>query len=224
MGRIRAVGVEIGPVTPSSDGSCRTRFQPPTLKMQDPNIPPEAPAAPSDREVPVRSPDAAAERIAEPAPADPAPDVDLLLRKAEDEVASLKDAWLRARAEIENVRKLAAADLAKAHRYAAEKFAADLLPVKDALEQTLAADNATPEQLRAGVELTLKQLRSAFERAQVSEVDPVGQKFDPHWHQAMQMVDADLPVNTVVQVLQKGYVLSDRVLRPALVVVAKGAG
>ena len=165
-----------------------------------------------------------ADRVPEAPPADPAPDVDALLRKAEEEVAGLKDAWLRARAELENVRKVAAADVAKAHRYAAEKFAADLLPVKDALEQTLAAANASPEQLRAGVELTLKELRSAFERAQVSEVDPTGQKFDPHRHQAMQMVDADLPPNTVVQVFQKGYVLHDRVLRPAMVAVAKGAG
>jgi len=165
-----------------------------------------------------------ADRVPEAPPADPAPDLDALLRRAEEEVAGLKDAWLRARAELENVRKVAAADVAKAHRYAAEKFAGDLLPVKDALEQTLAAASASPEQLRAGVELTLKQLRSAFERAQVAEVDPTGQKFDPHRHQAMQMVDADLPPNTVVQVFQKGYVLHDRVLRPAMVAVAKGAG
>jgi molecular chaperone GrpE len=165
-----------------------------------------------------------ADRVPEAPPADPAPDVDALLRKAEEEVAGLKDAWLRARAELENVRKVAAADVAKAHRYAAEKFAGDLLPVKDALEQTLAAAGASPEQLRAGVELTLKELRSAFERAQVSEVDPAGQRFDPHRHQAMQMVDADLPPNTVVQVFQKGYVLHDRVLRPAMVAVAKGDG
>ena len=192
--------------------------------MQQPDTPPEAPAVPAVPEVPVPSPERAADRVPEAPPADPAPDVDALLRKAEEEVAGLKDAWLRARAELENVRKVAAADVAKAHRYAAEKFAGDLLPVKDALEQTLAAANATPEQLRAGVELTLKELRLAFERAQVSEVDPAGQKFDPHRHQAMQMVDADLPPNTVVQVFQKGYVLHDRVLRPAMVAVAKGAG
>jgi molecular chaperone GrpE len=192
--------------------------------MQQPDTPPEASAVPPVPEVPVPSPDRAADRVPEVPPADPAPDLDALLRKAEEEVAGLKDAWLRARAELENVRKVAAADVARAHRYAAEKFAGDLLPVKDALEQTLAAANATPEQLRAGVELTLKELRSAFERAQVSEVDPSGQKFDPHRHQAMQMVDADLPPNTVVQVFQKGYVLHDRVLRPAMVAVAKGAG
>lgn len=192
--------------------------------MQQHDIPPEASAVPPDSAVPVPSPERAADRVPEAPPADPAPDVDALLRKAEEEVAGLKDAWLRARAELENVRKVAAADVAKAHRYAAEKFAADLLPVKDALEQTLAAANASPEQLRAGVELTLKELRSAFERAQVAEVDPTGQKFDPHRHQAMQMVDAELPPNTVVQVFQKGYVLHDRVLRPAMVAVAKGAG
>jgi len=192
--------------------------------MQRPDSPPEAPAVPPVPEVPVPSPERMADRVPEAPPADPAPDVDVLLRKAEEEVAGLKDAWLRARAELENVRKVAAADVAKAHRYAAEKFAGDLLPVKDALEQTLAAAGASPEQLRAGVELTLKELRSAFERAQVAEVDPAGQKFDPHRHQAMQMVDADLPPNTVVQVFQKGYVLHDRVLRPAMVAVAKGAG
>jgi molecular chaperone GrpE len=192
--------------------------------MQQHDIPPEASAVPPDSAVPVPSPERAGDRVPEAPPADPAPDVDALLRKAEEEVAGLKDAWLRARAELENVRKVAVADVAKAHRYAAEKFAADLLPVKDALEQTLAAANASPEQLRAGVELTLKELRSAFERAQVAEVDPSGQKFDPHRHQAMQMVDADLPPNTVVQVFQKGYVLHDRVLRPAMVAVAKGAG
>jgi len=192
--------------------------------MQQPDTPPEASAVPPAPEVPVPSPERAADRVPEAPPADPAPDLDALLRKAEEEVAGLKDAWLRARAELENVRKVAAADVAKAHRYAAEKFASDLLPVKDALEQTLAAANATPEQLRAGDELTLKELRSAFERAQVAEVDPAGQKFDPHRHQAMQMVDADLPPNTVVQVFQKGYVLHDRVLRPAMVAVAKGAG
>lgn len=190
--------------------------------MQRPDSPPEAPVPPI-LELPVPSPERMADRVLEALPADPAPDVDALLRKAEEEVAGLKDAWLRARAELENVRKVAAADVARAHRYAAEKFAGDLLPVKDALEQTLAAASASPEQLRAGVELTLKELRLAFERAQVAEVDPAGQKFDPHRHQAMQMVDADLPPSTVVQVFQKGYVLHDRVLRPAMVAVAKGA-
>jgi molecular chaperone GrpE len=153
---------------------------------------------------------------------DPAPDLLELLQKAEGEVADLRDAWLRARADLDNARKQAALDVTKAHKFAIEKFAADLLPVADSLQQALAVENATPEQLRAGVELTLKQLQAAFGRAQLTEIDPAGAKFDPHLHQAMQMVDSDQPANTVVQVFQKGYALNDRVLRPALVAVAKG--
>ena len=159
----------------------------------------------------------------EPAPADdPAADIDALLRKAETEVADLKDAWLRARAEAENTRRQSREDVARATNFAIEKFAADLLAVKDALEQALAAQNVTAETLRSGAELTLKNLKSAFSRANVQEIDPAGEKFDPHRHQAVQMVDSDQPANTVVDVYQKGYVLNDRVLRPAMVTVAKG--
>src|SRR5207237_4590926 len=95
-----------------------------------------------------------------------------------------------------------------------------LLPVKDALEQALASSDADPRTLREGVELTLKQLNASFEKAQLTVIDPAGQKFDPHAHQAIQMVPADQPENTVVQVMQKGYRLNDRVLRPAMVIVA----
>lgn len=144
------------------------------------------------------------------------------LRKAADEIAELKDAWLRAKAEVENTRRQGALDVAKAHKFAIERFAEDLLPVADSLQQALSVENATPEQLRSGVELTLKQLQAAFGRAQLVEIDPAGEKFDPHQHQAMQMVDAGQAPNTVVQVFQKGYALNDRVLRPALVTVAKG--
>ena len=154
-------------------------------------------------------------------PADPAPDLLELLQKAEREVADLREAWLRARADTENARKQSAVDVGKAHKFAVERFASDLLPVADALEQALAVD-ATPEQLRAGVELTLKQLQAAFARVQIDPIDPAGGRFDPHLHQAMQMVDAEQPPGTVVQVFQKGYLLNDRVLRPALVSVAKG--
>ena len=157
----------------------------------------------------------------EEAAADPT-DVVELLRKAEAEAAELRDAWLRARAEVENVRRQSAQETSRATRYAIEKFADELLPVKDALEQALAIENATTEQLRAGVELTLRQLEGAFGRSALTVIDPAGEKFDPHRHQAMQMVDADRPANTVVDVLQKGYALHDRVLRPALVTVAKG--
>lgn len=160
--------------------------------------------------------------IESPSDGDPAPDLLELLQKAEREVADLRDAWLRARADTDNARKQAAVDVGKAHKFAIERFAAELLPVADALQQALAVGNATTEQLRAGVELTLKALEAAFARAEIQPIDPVGEKFDPHLHQAMQMVDADQPANTVVQVYQKGYLLNDRVLRPALVTVAKG--
>jgi len=160
----------------------------------------------------------------EPQPGvDPAPDIAALLHKAEAEAADLKDAWLRARAETENVRRQGQADVARATRFAIEKFAADLLPVKDALEHALMAQNVTIETLRDGTELTLKNLQSAFSRANVQEVDPAGQKFDPHRHEAMQMVESQQPANTVVTVYQKGYVLNDRVLRPAMVTVSQGS-
>jgi molecular chaperone GrpE len=159
----------------------------------------------------------------DPAPtSDPAPDIDQLLHKAESEAAQLKDAWLRALAETENTRRQSQADLARATKFAIEKFATDLLPVKDALEKALAAENVTAETLKAGAELTLKNLQSAFSRANVQEIDPAGEKFDPHRHQAVQMVPGDAPANTVVTVYQKGYVLNDRVLRPAMVTVSQG--
>jgi molecular chaperone GrpE len=144
------------------------------------------------------------------------------LAKAQAEIAELKDAWLRARADTENVRRQGQADVARAHKYAIETFAKELLPVRDALEQTLAADaSVSIETLKKGAELTLKSLDAAFARAQITEVNPAGQKFDPHRHEAMQVVQSDLPPNTVVSVFQKGYLINDRVLRPALVTVSK---
>jgi molecular chaperone GrpE len=143
-----------------------------------------------------------------------------LLAKAQNEAAELKDAWMRARAETENVRKQGQADVARAHRYAVDRFAAELLPVKDALELALASPGDA-DSLREGVALTLKQLVAAFEKFDIDEIAAHGEKFDPHRHQAMAMIDSDAPGNTVVQVFQKGYLLSDRVLRPALVAVAK---
>jgi molecular chaperone GrpE len=166
----------------------------------------------------------AGETVTDSAPADPAPDLTDLLKKAETEVADLRDAWLRARADAENTRKQAQADIAKAYKYAIEKFAEDMLPVKDALEQTLAAENVTPETLKSGAELTLKALEAGFGRAQITEINPVGEKFDPHRHQAMMTVESREPPNSVVTVYQKGYLINDRTLRPALVAVAKPAG
>jgi molecular chaperone GrpE len=174
---------------------------------------------------PVATEDPQAGREAAAETGDPgggAEDIAAQLSKAETEVAQLKDAFLRAKAETENVRKQAEASIAKAHKYAVERFAEDLLPVKDALEQTLATGDVSLETLRSGAELTLKALQASFDRAQVVEVNPVGEKYDPHRHQAMQLIDAEAPPNTVVSVYQKGYLINDRVLRPALVTVAKG--
>ncbi len=143
------------------------------------------------------------------------------LRQVELKAAENHDAWMRARAEVENTRRRAQEDVVKAHKFAVEKFAADLLAVKDTLEMALADTN--PDTLRPGVELTLKNLVAAFERANIVEVNPVGGKFDPNCHQAMSVVpaSAETPDNTVVQVFQKGYLLAERTLRPAMVVVAK---
>ena len=114
-----------------------------------------------------------------------------LLREAELKAAEHHDAWLRAKAETENVRRRAQEDIAKAHKFAVEKFAKELLAVKDSLEAALATENATPDAMKAGVELTLKQLAGAFEKFGVEAIDPAGQKFDPHQHQAITMVETD---------------------------------
>jgi len=165
------------------------------------------------------------ENTAEPAATDsrPAPEVmpstEELLRKAELDAQEHHDAWLRAKAETENVRRRAQDDIAKASKFAIEKFAEALLPVKDTLEMALADPN--PESMRTGVELTLKNLVAAFEKGQLKEEYPAGQKFDPNRHQAIAMVEAEQEPNTVVAVLQKGYLIGERTLRPAMVTVAR---
>ena len=149
------------------------------------------------------------------------PSVEELLRAAELKAAEHHDAWLRAKAEGENIRRRAQDDIAKAGKYAIERFAGELLAVKDSLEAALANEKQDAETLKAGVELTLRQLVAAFEKSQLAEISPAGQKFDPHQHQAISQVEADAEPNTVLNVLQKGYRLNDRVIRPALVVVSK---
>ena len=171
-------------------------------------------------------PPVAAEPAADISPAE-APEImpgpEELLRQAELLAAEHHDAWLRAKAETENVRRRAQDDVLKAHKFASEKFVSDLLAVKDSLEAALANENQSAENLRAGVELTLRQLVSVFEKGNVAEVNPLGEKFDPHKHQAISQVDAPgIEANQVVQVLQKGYSLHERIVRPALVMVAKG--
>lgn len=144
-----------------------------------------------------------------------------LLRLAELKAAEHHDAWLRAKAETENMRRRAQEDVTKAHKFAAEKFAGELLAVRDSLEAALASETQTVEALKAGVELTLKQLVAAFEKSSVVELNPLGEKYDPRFHQAIAMVEAEQEHNTVVSVLQKGYALHERLLRPAMVTVAK---
>ena len=147
---------------------------------------------------------------------------------AEAEVATLQakntelsDSYLRAKADAENARRRADDEISKARKFAVESFAESLLPVTDSLEAGLAIKDATPQQIREGAEATLKQLKSALERNRVIEISPAaGAKFDPHQHQAISVVPADQEANTVVSVLQKGYLIFDRVLRPALVTVA----
>jgi molecular chaperone GrpE len=165
------------------------------------------------------APAAAEAPILEPAPQTLS--LEELLQKAEAALQEQRDAFMRAKAETENIRKRAQSDVAAAHKYAVENFATELLAVKDSLEAALATENATAENLKSGVDLTLKQLKAAFEKFRVVEDSPAGQKFDPHRHQAISMVEADAEPNTVVAVLQKGYKLNDRVIRPALVTVAK---
>ncbi len=152
---------------------------------------------------------------------DTVPDWPELLRQAELKAAEHYDAWLRAKAEVENTRRRAEEEVRKATKFAIEKFAAALLPVKDSLEAALATENQTVESLRQGVELTLRQLNAALEQHGVREEHPQGQKFDPNLHQAIGTVESDDEPNQVVQVLQKGYLLHERVLRPALVTVSK---
>jgi molecular chaperone GrpE len=143
-----------------------------------------------------------------------------LLAEAQARVTALQEEFLRAKAETENVRRRAQEDVQKAHKFAIENFAEHLLPVLDSLEAALTHSSTDLAKVREGVELTLRQLTSALEKGRVVALNPVGEKFDPHRHQAISMVPADQDPNTVVTVLQKGYVIADRVLRPALVTVA----
>jgi molecular chaperone GrpE len=139
----------------------------------------------------------------------------------EARLAEMSDAYLRAKAETENIRRRAEEEVSKARKFAVEGFADSLLPVKDSLEAAIAIQAATPEQLLEGVHATLRQLSQALERNKVVEISPsAGTKFDPHQHQAISVVPADQEANTVVAVLQKGYLIADRVLRPALITVA----
>lgn len=142
---------------------------------------------------------------------------------AEAKIVEMQDAFLRAKAETENIRRRAQDDISRAHKFAIEGFAESLLSVKDNLEMALKIDTPSVESLKEGVDMTLKQLSSAFEKNRLQEIHPqAGEKLDPMKHQAISSVPAEQDANTVVTVLQKGYTISDRLLRPALVTVAQG--
>ena len=180
-------------------------------------VPPGPPAA-------GHSPGAAAGIAPDQAEGTVMPSLEELLKAAELKAAEHHDAWLRAKAETENVRRRAQEDIGKAGKFAVEKFSGELLAVKDSLEAALANENQSAENLKAGVELTLRQLIAAFEKSGLAEINPIGEKFDPHKHQAISQIDvpdATTEANTVLNVLQKGYALHGRVIRPALVVVSR---
>lgn len=148
------------------------------------------------------------------------------LEHAHQEVEKSKEVYLRLAADMENLRRRTQEEVLKAHKFAIESFAESLLPVRDSLESALAVEGQTLEALREGVSATLRILESSFEKGKVVVLNPVGEKFDPNSHQAVSMVPGDsvdppVPSNHVVAVLQKGYLINERVLRPALVAVAQ---
>jgi molecular chaperone GrpE len=150
------------------------------------------------------------------------PSLEEQLAATEARLAEMHEAFMRAKAEGENIRRRAQEDVAKAHKFAVESFAEAMLPVKDSLEMALKVEAPTLESLKEGVEMTLKQLNSAFERNRLLEIQPAqGEKLDPNKHQAVSVVPADQEANTVVTVLQKGYMIADRLLRPAIVTAAQ---
>jgi molecular chaperone GrpE len=182
---------------------------------------PQEPYLPPDDGVAATPSAAASPASTSAAPVIPESAVEAQVSELQTQVSALNDAFLRAKAEAENVRRRADEDIAKARKFAIESFAESLLPVVDSLQAAIAQPEANTAQVLEGVHATLRQLQSALERNKVVEVaPPAGTKFDPHQHQAISVVPADQEPNTVVAVLQKGYLIADRVLRPALVTVA----
>ena len=161
------------------------------------------------------------------APAGESAELQALLTDARTKADEHWEQCLRLQAELENLRKRSARDLAQAHKFALEKFAAELLPVRDSLEMGVAAaaeESASVEHLREGSELTLKMLTAALEKFNIGEINPLNEKFNPEYHEAMSMQErADVAPNTVVTVVQKGYLLNDRLIRPAMVIVSRAA-
>ncbi len=178
----------------------------------------ESQAVDASAEEQVQAEDAAAVRIAE---------LEAELAKAQDTIAGQKDSVVRAAAEVENVRRRTAQDVEKAHKFALEKFANELLPVIDSLERALEVSNSDDEAIKPmleGVELTLKSMLAAVSKFGIEQVNPVGEPFNPELHQAISMLPSEeFAANNVISVMQKGYALNGRLLRPAMVIVSRGA-
>jgi molecular chaperone GrpE len=165
---------------------------------------------------------AAAASVPPSTPVDGQATLEQQLADTEAKLAEMHDAFMRAKADGENIRRRAQEDVSKAHKFAVESFAEALVPVKDSLEMALKVETPTLESLKEGVEMTLKQLSAAFERNRLIAIEPAqGEKLDPNKHQAVAVVPADQEANTVVTVLQKGYMIADRLLRPAIVTAAQ---
>lgn len=182
--------------------------------MQDQEKQVEQPAVAEEITTPEVAP------MAAPTPAEST--LEVKLAAAEAKAAEMQDAFLRAKAEAENMRRRAQEDITRAHKFAIESFAEALVPVMDSLEMALKVETPSVNSLKEGVEMTLKQLSSAFEKNRLLELNPkAGDKLDPTKHQAISMVPAEQEANTIVSVLQKGYMIAERLLRPALVTVAQ---
>ena len=196
----------------------------PESESNKPNEAPDAPQAgnasePSTQDV-LAAAQAAAPAPEAPAPEAVAPEPFVTLESLQAQLDEANDTVLRAKADVENARRRADEEVQKARKFAVESFAESLLPVIDSLEAALSVEQSTVEQMREGVSATQKQLLSALERSKVVQINPPnGEKFNPHQHQAISVLPAEQEPNTVVSVLQKGYLLADRVLRPALVTV-----
>ena len=172
----------------------------------------------SDHKSEQHAPDTASTEVNEQSPQS----MEEELADLKTKLAEMQDNFLRAKAEAENIRRRAAEDIAKAHKFAIENFAEHLIPVSDSLYAALATEAGDAKAFKEGLEITLKQLVAAFEKGRLVEINPTpGAKFDPHQHQAISMVPSDQEANTVVSVLQRGFLIADRVLRPALVTVSQ---
>lgn len=194
------------PVTPP--GEPITPATEPVSPPAEPVTPPAEPLVPAEgasAEVPLSS-----------------ADLEKKLAEIEARAAEMQDAFLRAKADAENIRRRAQEDIARAHKFAIEDFAEALVPVKDSLETALNVETSSVESFKEGVVMTLKQISSAFEKNRLTEINPApGEKFDPVKHQAISMVPAEQNANTIINVLQKGYMIAERLLRPALVTVSE---